>query len=324
MRRARRRGASTRAPRAGRPAARARAAASAVAAIARWPGRRQSTPQVRPSRAATARRRIRRSSCVAEPRERGAAFGRAQRLFVGPQLLGGVAAADDERAARDRRPPRSAPARTAGAAARSTRRRGPRLSRASAGSVRRSLADALAREHDLGQRAARPAAAGQHGVERGKPDGSAAGSGAQSPPRQIAGWERTAASAGFMRAAVVSRGSGKPRISSVSGRGVSPSLRSHRFRRRRSISSGETSSTWVARSRNDRTDRRRRRCGRRRDWSRTGRTAVAAGGDRLRELRVDVGDVDHEAGRGAADRGWAALRLRSAFRRRASSANRRF
>ena len=32
----------------------------------------------------------------------------------------------------------------------------------------------------------------------GKPDGSAAGSGAQSPPRQMAGLDSTAASAGFM------------------------------------------------------------------------------------------------------------------------------
>src|SRR6478672_8177977 len=33
----------------------------------------------------------------AEPRERSAAFGRTQRLLVGPELIGGAAAADDQK-----------------------------------------------------------------------------------------------------------------------------------------------------------------------------------------------------------------------------------
>ena len=124
--RARRRGASARARRAGLRAARARGATARPRRSPRCPGRRHSTPHVRPSRAATCSRRSARGSCTFEPCERGAAIGRAQRLLVGPQRFAAGRGSARRSGARGRGRPRRARAHTADAAGRSTRRRGLR------------------------------------------------------------------------------------------------------------------------------------------------------------------------------------------------------
>ena len=59
------------------------------------------------------------------------------------------------------------------------------------------FADAFAFEQHFGQRTARPSATRQCAISSAKPDAMLAGSGAQSPPRQMAGCESKWASAGF-------------------------------------------------------------------------------------------------------------------------------
>ncbi len=172
----------------------------------------------------------------AEPRERGAAFGRAQRLLVRPQLVRARSGSGRSGAARDRAPRRRARARRARAAVRSRRRRGgPPAGCASAGSVSRispmpSRASRISVSAPAGQ--PRP---GSTASSSGKPEGIAAGSGAQSPPRQIAGFARTAASAAL---------AGASRGASCSAQSAPPPIA---FAARRSSSSGGTSSTCVAR-----------------------------------------------------------------------------
>ena len=134
-------------------------------ALPRWPGRRHSTPH-----AAVARgdlQSAQRALVVrGQPRERGAAFGRAQRLLERPQRVFRRLAVHDEKTReietgrRERR------------RIRPVRRRDPhdvallRLHVRERGQRQTDFADAFAFEQQLRQRALRPAAPRQRSVER--------------------------------------------------------------------------------------------------------------------------------------------------------------
>ena len=163
--RRRRRGASARAPRAGVPCgARARRSGAAVA-IACCPGRRHSTPQVRPSRAATASRRSTRSSCG--PSHANAAPHSGARSACSYAHSSSAPLRQRTISSRARSSPAAASAGAygrCGGAIQTTSRR-PACRRASAGSVSRISPMPSRASSDLGQRRLRPAAPGQHGVE---------------------------------------------------------------------------------------------------------------------------------------------------------------
>ena len=246
----RRRGASARAPRAGRSCGASASRSGAVAATARWPGRRHSTPQVRPSRAATASRRSTRSSCG--PSHANAAPHSGARSAC--SYAHSWSAALLQRTMSE--PREVEPRRGQRRRVRHVRRRDPddvaavRLQPRERRQREADLADAFAREHDLGQRASRPAAAGQHGVELGKA--------ATASRRARARSRRRARSRGST--ARSAEQSGIARRRSSCGNGSWPTTWSVRrfvpvsrvappiaFAARRSSSSGGTSSTWVAR-----------------------------------------------------------------------------
>ena len=128
--------------------------------------------------------------------------------------------------------------------------------RASAGSTRRispmpSRSSTISVSAPPGQ--PRP---GSMASSAGKPDGSAAGSGAQSPPRQMAGFDSTAARAGFMRVRLPVR----CHDAAFDPIPVTPSLLPRGARAR---PAGHPRRGWRGTS-DSRTDRRRRRCDRRR------------------------------------------------------------
>ena len=108
------------------------------------------------------------------------------------------AAARRSAGARDRGPPRRAPAHTArcGGAIQTTSRRS-RLQPRERGQREADLADAFALEQDLGQRALRPAAAGQHGVERAR--SPTASRRARARNRRRARWRDASSSGGEQR-----------------------------------------------------------------------------------------------------------------------------
>ena len=172
----------------------------------------------------------------AEPRERGSALGRAQCLLVRPQLVGARAAADDHEP-REIEPRGSERGRVG-----HVRRCDPddvaavRLQLRERGQHEPELADALAGEQDLGQRARGPAAARQHGVELRK---------ARGHRRRLGRAVAAAPDRGIRKDGGERRVGGRHREAlAVPAQSAPPPIA---FAARRSSSSGGTSSTCVAR-----------------------------------------------------------------------------